>query len=328
MNNPLVSIIIPTYNRAHLIGDTLDSVLGQTYENWECIIVDDGSTDNTKEVVDEYKNLNSRFQYHHRPNDRLKGANACRNYGFSMSQGEYAMFLDSDDICEIFCLSDRVALMIKDECLDLVIRDTSLLINNVKQSVSINRDPEKSSVEEYLRMFFRYEIPWTIMGALYKRYLLADNKFDENLMRFQDVSFNIKVLSRYDKLKFYRDYKIDTYYRLDESKLLNDSFIRNIFESLVVFYNLHNDLRNNISYKIDIGKFGSKIILLYGMPYFNQSKKEINLFFIWFLKSKMYNFNQKIVLLFLMFFLNSNLFYVKGIGMNKFRGLFKRITTI
>ncbi len=51
---PLVSIIIPTYNRAHLIGETLDSVLAQTYQNWECIVVDDGSSDNTEEVVGSY----------------------------------------------------------------------------------------------------------------------------------------------------------------------------------------------------------------------------------------------------------------------------------
>lgn len=95
---PLVSIIIPTYNRAHLIGETLESVLAQTYENWECIIVDDGSTDSTSEVLAEYANRDSRFQYHHRPPDRIKGANACRNYGFEMCKGEYVNWFDDDDV--------------------------------------------------------------------------------------------------------------------------------------------------------------------------------------------------------------------------------------
>ncbi len=62
MNNPLVSIIIPTYNRAHLIHETLDSVLAQTYTNWECIVVDDGSSDNTEEVLESYINKDFRFQ--------------------------------------------------------------------------------------------------------------------------------------------------------------------------------------------------------------------------------------------------------------------------
>ena len=67
MKQALISIIIPTFNRAHLIGETLDSVLAQTYPNWECIIVDDGSTDTTDEVVGEYVKKDSRFLYHHRP---------------------------------------------------------------------------------------------------------------------------------------------------------------------------------------------------------------------------------------------------------------------
>ena len=96
--NPLLSIIIPTYNRAHLIGETLDSVLGQTYKNWECIIVDDGSTDKTPEVIANYIQKDSRFQFYNRPSDRPKGANACRNFGYEISTGKYVKWFDSDDI--------------------------------------------------------------------------------------------------------------------------------------------------------------------------------------------------------------------------------------
>lgn len=98
MNTPLISIIIPTYNRAHLIGETLDSVLNQTYQNWECIIVDDGSTDNTYEIVNDYIKKDNRFHLYHRPKDRLKGANTCRNYGFELSKGEYINWFDDDDL--------------------------------------------------------------------------------------------------------------------------------------------------------------------------------------------------------------------------------------
>lgn len=95
---PLVSIIIPTYNRAYLIGETLDSVLAQTYQNWECIVVDDGSSDNTDELMAKYMKKDSRFQYHHRPKGRLSGGNAARNYGFEMSSGEFIQWFDSDDL--------------------------------------------------------------------------------------------------------------------------------------------------------------------------------------------------------------------------------------
>ena len=98
MNNPLVSIIIPTYNRAHIIHETLDSVLSQSYTNWKCIVVDDGSTDTTEEVLKSYVKKDARFQYNKRPIDRKKGANACRNYGLDLAKGAYIVFFDSDDV--------------------------------------------------------------------------------------------------------------------------------------------------------------------------------------------------------------------------------------
>lgn len=99
MNN-LISVIIPTFNRASLIGETLDSVLSQTYNNWECIIVDDGSIDGTKEAIEVYSTNDKRFKYFQRPTDRKKGASPCRNYGLEMAKGDYIQFLDSDDLLE------------------------------------------------------------------------------------------------------------------------------------------------------------------------------------------------------------------------------------
>ena len=96
--NQLVSIIIPTYNRAHLIGETLDSILAQTYTNWECIIIDDGSSDDTLEVIDNYIKKDNRFQYYRRPVERSKGPNVCRNFGYELSKGEYINWFDSDDV--------------------------------------------------------------------------------------------------------------------------------------------------------------------------------------------------------------------------------------
>ena len=79
---PLLSIIIPTYNRAHLIEATLDSIKSQDFDDWECIVVDDGSTDNTPIVLANYVKEDGRFRYLHRPKNRKKGPNSCRNFGF------------------------------------------------------------------------------------------------------------------------------------------------------------------------------------------------------------------------------------------------------
>lgn len=92
----LISIITPTYNGGKLIGETIKSVLNQTYQNWEMIIIDDCSTDNTKEVVESYIVHDDRIRYH-----QLKvnsGAAVARNKAMELAIGQYMAFLDSDDL--------------------------------------------------------------------------------------------------------------------------------------------------------------------------------------------------------------------------------------
>jgi len=93
--NPTVSVIIPTYNRAHLIGRAIQSVLNQTYQDFEIIIVDDGSTDNTEEVIKEFQEQDKRVKYI--KHDKNKGGSAARNTGIKTARGEYIAFQDSDD---------------------------------------------------------------------------------------------------------------------------------------------------------------------------------------------------------------------------------------
>lgn len=96
--NPLVSIIIPTYNRFAFLGETLESLRSQLYQNWECIIVDDGSTDYTEELVSFYSQKDERIKFFRRPDSFPKGANSCRNFGFEMSNGQYINWFDDDDV--------------------------------------------------------------------------------------------------------------------------------------------------------------------------------------------------------------------------------------
>ncbi|MBR6703261.1 MAG: glycosyltransferase family 2 protein [Clostridia bacterium] len=96
MTQKLVSIITPTYNCAKFIARTLDSVQAQTYQNWEMIIVDDRSQDNTKEIVEEYSKNDARIQYHLL--DENSGAAVARTTAMKLAKGAYMAFLDSDDI--------------------------------------------------------------------------------------------------------------------------------------------------------------------------------------------------------------------------------------
>ena len=107
-NRPLVSVVIPTYNRAHVLKRAVDSVLAQTYENIEVIIVDDGSTDNTGEVVASM--TDRRIGYILREN---AGACSARNAGASVSKGEYIAFQDSDDIWHADKLEKQMKVMLE-----------------------------------------------------------------------------------------------------------------------------------------------------------------------------------------------------------------------
>ena len=104
----LVSIIIPVFNRASLLPETLDSIVSQTYLNWECIIVDDGSTDSSLNVALGYAKKDNRFKVHSRPWFKKKGANSCRNYGFNLSNGEFIQWFDSDDLMYNSMLSQKI----------------------------------------------------------------------------------------------------------------------------------------------------------------------------------------------------------------------------
>jgi glycosyltransferase involved in cell wall biosynthesis len=93
MNNPFFSVIIPTYNRAEFIGKAIDSVLAQTFQDFEIIVVDDGSTDNTEEVVQRVKT--DRLRYFKKENGERA---AARNFGANRATGKFVNFLDSDDL--------------------------------------------------------------------------------------------------------------------------------------------------------------------------------------------------------------------------------------
>ena len=109
--NKLISIIIPTLNRAELIDQTLDSVVAQEYKNWECIIIDDGSTDGTEIKVNKFTAVDRRFRYYKRPSTCRRGASSSRNFGFQLSKGEYIQYLDSDDLLAPAKLSSQLEML-------------------------------------------------------------------------------------------------------------------------------------------------------------------------------------------------------------------------
>jgi glycosyltransferase involved in cell wall biosynthesis len=105
---PLVSVVVPTYNYGRFIGETLDSLRAQTYEEWECVVVDDGSTDDTEQVVARSAAADARVRYLRQPNQRQAVA---KNTGLADARGRYVQFLDADDLLEPRKLERQVEFM-------------------------------------------------------------------------------------------------------------------------------------------------------------------------------------------------------------------------
>ncbi len=114
---PLVSVIIPAYNYARFISHALESVQAQTYEAWECIVIDDGSIDGTGEVVEEFARQDARIKYFYQEN---KGLSAARNAGIKNSGGAYFQFLDADDLIEANKIARQIEYLEQHKDVDIV----------------------------------------------------------------------------------------------------------------------------------------------------------------------------------------------------------------
>jgi len=199
MAESLVSIIIPTYNRAHLISDTLNSIQNQTHKNWECIVVDDGSTDNTEELLNRYVSNDDRFIFTKRPESKPKGANACRNYGLELSKGQFVNWFDSDDIMHTNKLELQLKVLKSNPespyciCLSKWFdKETNTDLGLRSKSID-----SKKRLEDYCL----YNIFWLTTAPLWRRDFIINNQlsFDENLHQSQEYDFHIKALAVSDR---------------------------------------------------------------------------------------------------------------------------------
>ena len=197
---PTISIIIPTYNRAELLKETLDSVLQQAYEQWECIIVDDGSSDNTRQVVENYNKKDTRFKYYERPSNLIKGANACRNYGFKQSKGSLIKWFDSDDIMKPEFLLKQVNYLIKHPELDCCVAYGETFKDSLDATV-INK-PKSLSNKNALYHFLKDDLYFITHGPLWRRtFLDKQDLYDETLAKFQDGDFHLRMILK--QMNFY-----------------------------------------------------------------------------------------------------------------------------
>lgn len=185
--NPLVSFIIPTYNRTEIIEETLDSIKAQTYQNWECIVVDDGGTDDTEKLLEECTQKDSRFRYLRKPEDRKRGGNAARNFGFENSKGDYINFVDSDDLIQKEKLELQLAVFQENENCQVCLCKAEIFSET-------KRYQKKSKALDEINFFEDYITRKVDMGTtqpLWRKDFLESGKtvYDEDLLRAQDFDF-------------------------------------------------------------------------------------------------------------------------------------------
>lgn len=241
MVKDLVSIIMPAYNAEKYIAEAINSVLKQTYINWELIIVDDGSTDLTANIIKEFVKQDKRLSYYYQPNGKQGKA---RNLGINHSKGEYLSFLDADDLWTVDKLSSQIKLLASDIDLDLIFSQgyslhqnqvidcnlTALKIWDLSDFpvfIKHNQIPilsvlaRKTSIEKVGNFSERVDIQNAEDYHLWLKMLINGCKFKsivnrlfyyrvhENQSTFQNINLELPLLSTY----------IAVYQQLDNSKL-------------------------------------------------------------------------------------------------------------
>lgn len=188
----MISIIIPVYNVEKYLSKCIDSVLAQDFEDWELLLINDGSTDNSGNICDEYAIKDSRIKVFHQEN---KGVSAARNLGIDNAQGEYIIFIDSDDYVTSTYLSD------------LSKYDSDIIASGFDLWYADGRPTERKTFDELKSYYLHdntlseaisigeYKYLWHgPCCKLYKRVTIDDNRFDESLNYGEDHLFNLCIL--------------------------------------------------------------------------------------------------------------------------------------
>lgn len=321
MFQPLVSIIIPSYNRATIIHETLNSVVNQTYTYWECIIVDDGSIDETVTVVECYCKKDNRFKSYSRPEHKTKGPSSCRNYGVEKANGEYIIFLDSDDLLAPFCLQERVkAFEINKDCDFLVFQMERFLD---KPNLHSTKPLKNIVVQHSLSSFLQLNSVWQITSPIYKKELLNKIKgFNENLQNFEDLELAVRAL--FNSSKYMLFINIDCYYRNDENYSAKYKSNEAMYKSIKAFIIFMKSMDNNIirqcaneelkiKYKNEVVNAYKKIFILNIKDRIGVYKKQNKEILSFLSKNNYLKLYQKGVFYFVQDFL-SRIYKIKGIG--------------
>ena len=204
----MVSIIVPCYNQAIYLAECLNSVFEQTYSNWECLIIDDGSPDNTFEIANLFIEKDKRFKYFKKENGGLSSA---RNYGIKQSLGEFILPLDADDKIHQDYISEVVKIFVKDETITVVYCKARLFGTVNKRWYLPSFSPEKLAKDNII----------FCSAVIRKKTIERVGGYDEQLI-YGKEDWDLWIGIYCQGGKFYRINKILFYYRIKENSMILD----------------------------------------------------------------------------------------------------------
>lgn len=259
---PFFSIIIPTFNRAHLIKETILSVQNQTFTDWECIVIDDGSTDNTKEVIKELTKIDKRIRYIYQENAERS---AARNNGISNAKGEYICFLDSDDWYEkdnllnwyLFWESSNIKKGIAYCGMKKITNESEAIIHEINSNQNTT--------------YFLLNHPIIPARICIHHELLIKHKFELDCIICEDICLWMKLAEKYPILS---SNHIGAIYHIHDENSINPKTPAHLklYTGLNNFFNRNQIIKKQIA-KNDYNDFMSRVETNIAQYYFLNTKR-------------------------------------------------------
>jgi len=184
-----------TFNRAHFILETITSIQNQTYLEWECLIIDDGGTDNTQEVIAPILEQDNRFKYKKRTAEYRKGLPGCRNYGIDLAKGEYIIFFDDDDIVHSENLEICLATLQKQDA-DFCHFQKLSFENVVPSFIEVKGINKQSIGRDVIYDIVTQKIGLASCTVLWKKECFMKNRFQETLQYAEEWECYTRIISQ------------------------------------------------------------------------------------------------------------------------------------
>lgn len=252
MQAPFFSIVIPTYNRAHIISRSLQSILDQSYTDWEVIVIDDASTDHTKEVVESFKEV--RFKYFR--NEKNSERSVSRNRGIEISTGAYICLLDSDD----YFLPNHLSSLhqtILTQTNPIAFYFVDILTERNNQWVKRVREPIKK---------YGHNVPYLLQNFLVPAQvcmhstILKKHRFDEKVLIIEDIELWLRIAAEYPVIPTNQYTAVEVYHDNNSTARKNNVAINQLKGLDVIFSNPM--VSQHISEKLKNEAYGHRYYLM------------------------------------------------------------------